>query len=333
LISDEPFDLDVLQRAEGRVEISIGELVLPLGRIRDLELGGRLEDGRLDIDRVAGVGSRGGRLDGGLELEPTGAGYNLHARLTLEEARFDLSSAGGDPSRWPPVDVDFEIAATGRSPHRLASTATGQGQIVLGKGVFEDEVVDLLVAGFLRELLQLLNPFAGKEKATELQCAVLAVNMEDGLARFEPLAIQTDKMTMLGKGEIDLGTEDLDLQWVTKPRKGIGLSASMITNPYIKLGGTLSDPAVELKGMEAVASTGVAVASLGLSLVAQGMLDRVTAEKKVCSQALKKIGRRSGGSLQEVAKETPIDTHTSRSRPILTAEHVQPKGKKEVEGR
>ena len=98
-------------------------------------------------------------------------------------------------------------------------------------------------------------------------------------------------MTMLGKGKIDLNTEKLDFEWVTKPRKGIGLSATMITNPYIKLGGTLSNPSVQLKGVEAVASTGVAVATLGLSLVARGMFDRVTAEKKVCKQALEQIGR------------------------------------------
>ena len=70
----------------------------------------------------------------------------------------------------------------------------------------------------------------------------------------------------------------------------------MITNPYIKLGGTLADPAIEVKPMEAVAQTGVAVATLGVSLVAKGMLDRVTAEKKVCEQALEEIGRRADGS-------------------------------------
>jgi uncharacterized protein involved in outer membrane biogenesis len=296
LISDEPFDLDVLQLAEGAIDISVGEIVLPISRFHEVELSAQLKDGRLEIDRVAAAGSHGGRLDGGLELEPTGKGHNLHVRLSLKDGRFDFSEAGGDPSRWPPVDIDFRITAEGRSPHGLASTATGHGQIVIGQGVFESALVDALVAGFFRELLTLLNPFAGQEKVTELQCAVLAVGFKDGLAQLEPLAIQTDKMTMLGKGRIDFGTENLNLDWVTKPRKGIGLSASMITNPYIKLGGTLADPAIELKPMEAVAQTGAAVATLGLSLVAKGMYDRVTAEKKVCKKALKEIESRARDS-------------------------------------
>jgi hypothetical protein len=43
--------------------------------------------------------------------------------------------------------------------------------------------------------------------------------------------------------------------------------------------------------VQAVASTSVAVATLGLSVLAKGMLDRITAEKKVCKQALEEIGR------------------------------------------
>ena len=80
---------------------------------------------------------------------------------------------------------------------------------------------------------------------------------------------------------------------MTKPRKGIGISASMITNPYIKLGGTLANPSIELKPLEAVTSTGVAVATMGISLAAKGLFDRITAERKVCHKALEEIDART----------------------------------------
>ena len=122
------------------------------------------------------------------------------------------------------------------------------------------------------------------------------LSIEDGVARLEPMAVQSDKMTLLGHGKIDFKTEKLNLEWITKPRKGFGISASMLTNPYIKLGGTLADPSIELKPLEAVTSTGVAVATMGISLLAKGMFDRITAEKKVCEQALKEIESRTAGS-------------------------------------
>jgi len=112
-------------------------------------------------------------------------------------------------------------------------------------------------------------------------------------------------MTMLGSGRIDLETEKLNLDWVTKPRKGIGISASMITNPYIKLGGTLGHPTIELKPMQAIASTGAAIATLGISWVAKGMLDRATAEKKVCKKALEEIAKADAASSAPLA-QSPV---------------------------
>ena len=240
------------------------------------------------------VGHREGRGSGTLVLEPVGDEYRLHTLLDFDALRLD--PPGEEPAvaaSQPPIDLDVRLEAQGNSPHSFASSANGSVQVVIGKGVMDSQILDLVTADILLTLLTAFNPFAKEDAATELQCGVALVNIENGLAILEPMVLQSDKMTMLGKGKIDFGTEKLSLNWVTKPRKGIGVSASMITNPYIKLGGTLSNPSVQLKGVQAVASTSVAVATLGLSVLAKGMLDRITAEKKVCKQALEEIGRRS----------------------------------------
>jgi uncharacterized protein involved in outer membrane biogenesis len=292
VFSNEPFDFGPLRRADADVMIKISTLQLPLKRFRDVELDGRLEDGRLEVHRFAMEGRREGRGSGTLVLEPIGDEYRLSTVLDFDALRLDVP--GEDltaVASGPPIDLDVRLQAQGSSPHSFASSADGSVQVVIGKGVMNNQALDLVTADFLLTLLTAFNPFAKEDAVTELQCGVAQVVFEDGFATLEPMALQSDKMTMLGKGNIDLNTEKLNLQWVTKPRKGIGLSASMITNPYIKLGGTLSNPSVQLKGAEAVASTGAAVATLGISLVAKGMLDRITAEKKVCKQALEEIGR------------------------------------------
>jgi len=297
VFSEKPIDFGWLRRADGDVDITIDSLQLPVERFHDFELEARLVDGRLDINRIAMDGSREGNGSGSLVLEPVGDSYRAELELDLNAIRFDVPGEGAtDAASSPPVDFEVKMQAQGASPHEFASSSNGSIQIVVGKGVMDSRVVDMITADILLTLLNAFNPFAKEDVATELQCAVVQVKFENGLARFEPMAMQSDKMTMLGKGRIDFGTEKLDLDWVTKPRKGIGISASMITNPYIKLGGTLAKPAIELKPMEAMASTGVAVATMGISLVAKGMLDRVTAEKKVCEQALEEIGRRADGS-------------------------------------
>ena len=148
-------------------------------------------------------------------------------------------------------------------PNGITAISNEPIGLIIGEGVMDNSLVDLVVADVLLEVLSLLNPFAKEEAVTRLQCGVVVVNVEDGVAVFAPMAVQTDKMTMLGRGRIDLDTEKINLEWITKPRKGIGISASMITNPYIKLGGTLADPSIEMKPLEAVTSTGIAVATGG----------------------------------------------------------------------
>jgi len=304
VISNNPIDFAPLHRADADVMVAIGTLQLPLKRFREVELGARLENGRLEVHRFSLIGQREGRGSGTLVLEPVGDSYRLRTVLDFDALRLDLPGKdSADASSEPPIDLDVRLDVVGKSPHGFAGSANGSVQVVIGKGVMDNQVLDLVTADLLLTLLNAFNPFAKHDVATELQCGVFFVSLEDGVARLDPMALQSDKMTMLGKGKIDLGTEKLDLEWITKPRKGIGISASMITNPYIKLGGTLSEPAVHLKGMEAVASTGVAVATLGLSLVAKGMFDRVTAEKKVCKKALEEIGRQPDNTSKKSKKK------------------------------
>jgi hypothetical protein len=296
VISNQPIDFSPLQRADAAVDITIGTLQFPIKVFHDVKVAAKLADGRLGVERLAAVGRGEGRMEGSFVLEPEGAGFHLHTDLSMRQIRLDVQGSDVDRAAQPPIDIDINLDAAGTTPHELASSADGAIQLVIGQGVMDSRVLDLITADILLTLLNAFNPFAKQDAATEMQCGVFLVSVEDGLAVLEPMAAQSDKMTMLGKGRIDLGTEKLNLEWITKPRKGIGLSASMLTNPYIRLGGTLSEPSVQLKEAEAVVSTGAAVATMGLSLVAKGMLDRVTAEKKVCKKAIEEIEQRVDGS-------------------------------------
>jgi hypothetical protein len=140
-------------------------------------------------------------------------------------------------------------------------------------------------------LLDALNPFRKSSPHTEFECGVAAAGIENGKMVVEPIAFRTDKLTVLGHGALDLGSEDVDLVWTIKPRSRAGISGGSIANPYIRLGGTLASPRLEMKPLSAVASTGAAVATLGLTILSRGVYNRITAEKKVCVDALAKAAK------------------------------------------
>lgn len=294
LISDKPVDFAWMRQVDADVDLTVGTLQMPVERFHDVKMNALLVDGRLDVHRVTMAGSRGGSGSGSLSFGPHGTTYRGDLSLDLTGVHIVVPGDDSpDTAADPPLDIDVRLQVAGTSLHQLAASANGSIQFVAGKGVMDNRALDLISQDILLTLLTAFNPFAKQQQATELQCAIALMTFKDGVATLDPMVMQSDKMTMLGRGQISFATEKLDFDWVTKPRKGIGLSASMITNPYIKLGGTLAKPAIELKGAQAVASTGVAVATLGISLVAKGMLDRATAEKKVCAKALEEIAERT----------------------------------------
>lgn len=97
------------------------------------------------------------------------------------------------------------------------------------------------------------------------------------------------KVTVVALGKVDLHTEELTINFNTRPREGVGISAGMFTNPFIELAGTLASPrlGVGAKG----ATAGVAAAATGgATVLAQGFWDRLRGAKDLCSQALTEAG-------------------------------------------
>jgi hypothetical protein len=90
----------------------------------------------------------------------------------------------------------------------------------------------------------------------------------------------------VGDGNIDLNTEALNIEFNTKPRKGVGVSADMFVTPFVKLKGTLSSPTVGLDQKGAL----LAVGTGGLSVLAQAAADRIAGEKDNCAKVLAEVG-------------------------------------------
>jgi len=297
VFSDEPFEFELLNRLDAGIFWRVSTLRSLSTSASDVDLAVSLEDGRLTVGPVDAVGEHGGRLHGRLLLEPAADGHRIELQLALRGAKADLTNRGRGSGRDPTMaDLVVDLDGHGRTPHEAASRANGDVIVSLAGGEVDSSIVDMIGADIIVSILDALNPFTGAGSETVgLECAVFVVDVNDGQVLAEPIAIKTDNVTVVGHGAIDLDTEDLDFEWVTKPRKGFGVSASTLTNPYVKLGGTLAEPALEVKPAQAMISTGVAVATAGLSLLGKGLYDRVTSEGKVCEKALEEAQRRLRG--------------------------------------
>jgi uncharacterized protein involved in outer membrane biogenesis len=295
---DEPLPLDKLQGTDAQVQLKVAELVLDAGRLADVSGALTLDQGNMSLDFQA-TGTAQGTIDGDVRLVPSQGGANLTIDVSIRDLRAGLlAPKDDDPSKAPPTNVNIDIRASGLSPRQMAAGANGKIVMTQEKGHVKSGVIDMLGSGVLSQLGSQLNPFSAKDPYTKLECTAAKIKIVDGQAKVEPVLMQSDKVTVTAQGAVDLRTEEITFDFNTRPRKGIGISPGMFTNPFIKLDGTLANPRVAV-GAKGAVSGALAVGTGGLSVVAKGLVDRMVGEADLCPSTLAEVS----GSLQ--ATKTP----------------------------
>ncbi|MDQ1347555.1 MAG: AsmA family protein, partial [Acidobacteriota bacterium] len=292
LLPDEPLSFAAFDKLDATVRFEAGELVVPGPARREVVFAGSLRDGVLRVDRFEGSGILGGRTRASLTLEPTGNGYRMHLLGRLDGGRFVVAEAQESRESAPKVDLEVDLRGEGRSLHEIAASSSGYALVVAGPGRIQFRPEAERRESALRELVDALTPLRTMSDHTMVECGIALAMVSGGEAEVEPIAARTEKVNVTGVGWIDFATEEIDLSWRLKERRVTRISTGELVNSYIKLGGTLASPSVELKPLEALTSVAAAVATAGLTTVSKGVWNRLTADGKVCARALEEARRR-----------------------------------------
>jgi uncharacterized protein involved in outer membrane biogenesis len=188
------------------------------------------------------------------------------------------------------TNVDVGLDAMGASPRALAASMNGKIVVTQGPGRTKNSIIGNLTGDIIAQLFTALNPFAEEEEFTNWECSVFGIDFVGGVGTINGFLLQSEKLMIVGGGEVDLNTEKLDFEFNTKPRAGVGVSADMFVTPFVKLTGTLADPSVGLNAKGVLLSGGAAVLTGGMSFLYKGLIDRASAEEGKCDEALQSAG-------------------------------------------
>jgi uncharacterized protein involved in outer membrane biogenesis len=291
VFDETPLPLDKLKGANVKLHVVVTELALEAGLLKDVDATLVVDGGQLALEWRARGGYEGS-FGGTVRLVPAGEGAaDLSVEASLKDVRAGLAAAEGvDPHEVPPTSVEVKLQAKGASPRQMAAGANGNILVAIGPGKIKSGLVGMLGGGILGQLASKLNPFSAKDPYTKLDCTVTRVDIVDGQVSVEPVLMQSEKVTVTAGGKVDLHTEELVFDFNTRPRKGIGVSPGMFTNPFLKLDGTLVSPRLGV-GAKGAASGGVAAATAGASVVVKGLVDRIAGEADLCQSTLEKATR------------------------------------------
>ncbi len=262
-----------------------------------LNLNVGLRSGRLEIRPRGGL--YGGKLDGKIHLnarsdtpslvmEIRGTKVNMGDLLTALKNKQVMTGGRGQ--------LYFKLEGSGRNLREIAASSNGRFLTSVGPGQFNNAGFKRIGADALMQLMRTFDPADKSDQFTSMQCGVILFDVRKGIAKTDRgIAAETKRMNVIGSGTIDLGSEKIDIALRAQPRDGVGLSASALGN-MVRIGGTLSSPSASMDAVGALktgASVGAAVATSGISLLVQGLFNRMTADSAPCKTALKvKRGQR-----------------------------------------
>ena len=272
------------------LKVDIDSLHSPVTAGASLVFEARLSDNQLIVDRLETNGKRG-QINASLTVDADPAAA-LEARLELT-GRGLYIAAPDEPAAAltarPRFDLRTILQAQGSDMRELAQTLNGRLLIQAEEGTITRRggmLVTLVMDDFLTRTVETINPLVKQRDEVQLKCFVVFADIQNGKVQGAPLlALQTTEVNLLTRGEIDLGSESLNLDIVTRPRRGFGISLGDIINPFTRIGGTLAAPRLVADPGSAVFETGANILTGGGWVVARKFRDRFVAGNP-CAKAL-----------------------------------------------
>ncbi|MBV1959420.1 MAG: hypothetical protein KUG53_01675 [Pseudomonadales bacterium] len=288
VIPDEPLNFSWLQKVEGAIKYKADEIFLhdegSSSVVVDLSIEkGVLSARKFSVDGTALIG------DAMFTVKPLDEGADIDLYLDLKRAPLVLL-LGGNPEYQADSIYRAKIRAHGSSLREIAKNSNGALVFKGGGGRLEATGLGLILGDMFQEMLDKINPFSTNEPYTQLICHAGAMFVKNGELMVAPgVVVRTEKIDFAFDGKIDLHNEKMNMNFSTRSRTGLGVSASKAVTPYFKIGGTLAHPRLALNTKGAVVSGGAAVATAGLSILAEGMWDRwVVTSQNPCERLIAK---------------------------------------------
>ncbi|MDX2417522.1 MAG: AsmA-like C-terminal region-containing protein, partial [Xanthomonadales bacterium] len=187
----------------------------------------------------------------------------------------------------PVFDIDFHASGKGSNLREVASTLNGSLYIGSKGGSAENVDLSLLETFIFDQLFSVLMPKSKDTIDTHFSCIATNMEISDGLVTTKPaLAFTTGKIAVVTKGTLDLKTEKMNFNFNSTPTNALQINPGEMFHPYILIGGTLAKPTVGVDPGKAALHGGVAIATMGISVLAKGVLDRAGNAMPICEEML-----------------------------------------------
>lgn len=322
VFSAEPFSLAWLNTFDGELSVHARKLHIHGMRMDKTRSGMALKNGSLLFTPAGKLG--GGNFKAKLSVDARGKRPRIAMRIRgkgiglgeVSAQIYDTELIEGARS-----DVNIDVAGRGNSVRELMAGLSGGIYVATGKATIHNRRLEKISGDVVTAVLSTVAMQSPEEKTTHMRCGVVRVLVRDGVVNADrTIAMETTRAAMSASGTIDFRDEGLDLGVDLVGRTGPNIGTSSLSG-LVRVRGTMSEPEVgaDAAGLVGAAATVAgAVATGGLSLIAQGVISQIAADRSTCRTALE---IEQGGATRTVAMSAgsrdaanPDGTASSRDR-------------------
>ncbi len=304
----DPLPLDGLHAVDAEAKIAIGVLTLPGGiKLDQAKLLAVLKDGLLNVAPDFGVG--GGVVGGKLVLDARPKGGPAGLDMALSGKDIALAQAATDMGLTKvmcggPTTLSVTLKGLGRSVRDLMAGLTGDVRLETGKAEFNNAELRKAIGDWAMSGLTMVDAGFSMREKTVLSCLVVRVPVKQGKAALgKGVAAETDALNLVVGGSVDLRSEVLDLGFDLMPQ-GPSVGITQTTAGLVRVGGTLASPSVGIDALgagKAALKVGAAVATGGLSLLGDTLLNEGTKDAHPCRTARGEAPAKSSGPTSDIS--------------------------------
>jgi hypothetical protein len=302
VFSSDPLPLEGLRSVDANVTVNAKQIKTSSLVLAKTKIVLTLNNGNLSINPLSTLVA-GGTMNANIGLNASGKTAALVTDINIKGLELSQLEYFKGKVTGAKTDVTIKVKGSGNSVSKIMAGLNGKLLAKIGKGKLTDSKTK--AAG--TDLFSMLNPTATTREGTLIECGVINFNIKDGIATADKgIAIAANTMNVVGSGTIDLKTEKLDIGITPKAREGAGISVGQLAE-LVRVRGTLANPKPGLDTMAALkagAGAGAALATGGLSILAQGLFDKSTADDDPCATALGEKSTRTTAAKEEPEKST-----------------------------
>ena len=258
LLPDAPLYADRVRSMDADVRYHAASVRAPGLPLEKVDLHLTLDHGILKLDPVAFTFPRG-EARGTVRLDARPATPVTDVDFTFSHLQVEnfLPRPQGLPVMSASLEARAKLHGLGDTVHKAAGASSGVIAVAMPEGQIRKTFAELMGVNVLPGLTEYLSK---DPKQTDLRCAVATFDVSNGVLKARQVVLDTDVVTLVGDGTVNLGSETIDLTLRGKSKKPRLIH---VVAPF-HVRGMLAAPkfSVDLKPAIAQAGAGVALGAV-----------------------------------------------------------------------